>query len=63
MESKEIHERKILIWPTGYEESRRSTTDGVVIFGAYAGGEPRNFDMIQLETCDYVVETDQYGFG
>ena len=63
MESKEINERRIQLSPTGYEESKRSNTDGVVIFGAYSGGERRPNDLIQIQTCDYVVSTDQFGFG
>ena len=63
MESKEIAEKEIVIFPQGYNWSDRSGVDGVTVFGTYDGSTDRSKDLIQIKTCDYVVQERDTGFG
>ena len=47
----------------GYAQSKRSTTDGLVIFGTHKGGAQTPNDLINITCADFVIETEEFGFG
>ena len=64
MESKEIIDtRKIEISVRGYSQSKRSTADGLVIFGTNKWEAQIPNDLINVECVDFLIENDEFGLG
>ena len=64
VESKEIIDiKQIDISVRGYAHSKRSTVDGLVIFGTHNGGAQTPNDLINVECADYLIENDEFGMG
>ena len=47
----------------GYAKSKRSSSDGLVIFGTHDGGEQNQNELINVPCADFVIENGQHGFG
>lgn len=64
LETQELSSKdSILIRTSGLSSSKRKVGDGIVVFGTYGGRVPRDKDLIQIKSADFVVNTGQFGFG